>query len=366
MRTGIWLLLIFLPVILFSQLQYADSTSLHKHIVDQRIETLWRLSDSLATIDPAKAIVYTNLAILAAEKSGDIESQALSLNRLSALQLQRGHLDEALVADQKALSIYHRQPELSGYMNALDINASVYDRMIKILESDNVKVRKRNLSIFALLLLFISFLFISMYQLKSNSNKELIKANKEIQSKNEELTNAYHILDLVARNDPLTNLSNRRDIMEKLKYAQILFERNHKPFSIIMIDLDLFKEINDSFGHDAGDYALVYLAKLIQKAIRKQDIVSRWGGDEFLLLLPDTDLKGGKIVADKIRSHMASKSCIHNHKLISFTLSAGVSCYSEESDIDTCIKKADEALYLSKKNGRNQVTLFEETATSSK
>jgi diguanylate cyclase (GGDEF)-like protein len=361
MVRGIWLVLIIIPVLLFSKDYPKDSLAqIQAKSSEQSIETLWQLADAMTAKDPERAVVYINMAIILSQKTGDLEAQAISLNRLSSLQLQRGHLDEALAADQKALQIYHKQPGLSGYVDALDNNAQVYNRLIRSLEHDNMKVRKRYIGIFAILLLFITFLFVSMYQMKSIANKKLIIANKEVQNKNEELSNAYQILDLVARKDPLTNLSNRRDILEKLKYAQITFERNHKAFSIIMADVDLFKEINDTFGHDAGDFVLIFLSKLMQKTLRKQDIISRWGGDEFLILLPDTDIKGGKVVAEKIRANLALKACIYGQIHINMTLSLGVCSYTENGDIDVCIRKADEALYSSKKNGKNQVTIGED------
>ncbi|HPT72963.1 MAG TPA: diguanylate cyclase [Candidatus Cloacimonadota bacterium] len=349
---------ILLPLFLFAQ-DIAPNKNTATHHSSANIEALWKKADSLSVNDPKKSTVYLNMAVALSIKADDREAQALSLNRLSSIYLQLGDVDKALEAEQKALMIYHKQPELNGYVDALKINAKLYKSKLQKLEHENWLVRKRYLSVFGFLILFVSFLFISLYQYKVSANRKLVKANSEIQHKNDELSNAYQILDLVARKDPLTNLSNRRDIIEKLKYSQITFERNHKPFSLVMTDIDFFKNINDTYGHEAGDYVLVFLAKLLQKTLRKQDIISRWGGDEFLLLLPDTDLEGGVVVGEKIKMHLEQKSCLYGKHHIKFTVSSGVTCYAAEGEIHDTIRQADEAMYASKQNGRNEVTAYQ-------
>ncbi len=358
MIKGIWLLLILFPILLFSQdHNMINMPIIHGKPQGLKIEDYLTISDSVARKNPQKATIYINMAIHLAQNSGDIGTQALCLNRLCALQLKSGHVTEALSANQKALMIFHLRPELAGHIEALEDQAHIYDRMVKSLQYSNLKIYKRDSNIFGILLILITFMFVYLYLMKSVTTRKLIKAYMEIHVINEELTNANHILDLVARKDPLTNLSNRRDMAEKLEYAQITYERNHIQFSIMMLDIDFFKQINDSDGHDAGDFVLVYLSQLMEKTLRKQDIVSRWGGDEFLILLPETDMESAKIVYKKILDKIEIMPCIYRTKQISIRLSAGVSSYSENSDIDYCIQKADQALYMSKNNGRNQISI---------
>jgi diguanylate cyclase (GGDEF)-like protein len=102
-----------------------------------------------------------------------------------------------------------------------------------------------------------------------------------------------------SRTDPLTKLSNRRDMLEKIEFERIRFERSKRPFVFILCDIDKFKNFNDEYGHKTGDFVLVSIAKLMLETMRKQDQVCRWGGEEFLLLLPETEFEGGGILAEK-------------------------------------------------------------------
>lgn len=163
-------------------------------------------------------------------------------------------------------------------------------------------------------------------------------------------------LDSLSRIDPLTKLSNRRDILEKMEYEQAKYERFGKGFSIIFGDIDYFKKINDQFGHDAGDCVLKEVADILKNSIRKVDFVARWGGEEFLAVLTETNFSGAARVAEKIRI------AIENHKYDSdknpghVTMSFGVACHvGKEGKIDELIKTADKLLYKAKENGRNQV-----------
>ena len=163
-------------------------------------------------------------------------------------------------------------------------------------------------------------------------------------------------LDSLSRIDPLTKLSNRRDILEKLEYEQAKYERFGKDFSIILGDIDFFKKINDQFGHDAGDCVLKVIADILKSSIRKIDHVARWGGEEFLAVLTETNFSGAARVAEKIRI------AIENHKYDSdknpghVTMSFGVACHvGKDGKIDELIKTADKLLYKAKENGRNQV-----------
>jgi len=189
------------------------------------------------------------------------------------------------------------------------------------------------------------------------SQWKLMLANEEIKRQKEELGAAYQKMEILARTDPLTNLSNRRDFYEKLVYERFRSERSGKPFSLVLGDIDNFKSYNDRFGHDCGDFILVETANIIKSVVRKQDVVGRWGGEEFILLLPEATLPGGERVAEGIRQKIAAESfCFDKHRF-SLTMTFGVSEFDGSSDIDPCIKMADEALYLGKIKGKNCVVL---------
>jgi diguanylate cyclase (GGDEF)-like protein len=188
---------------------------------------------------------------------------------------------------------------------------------------------------------------------------ELKFSREELKLSYQKLQDAYRDLDLAARTDSLTRLSNRRDIIEKMEYEKQRFERNKKPFSLVLSDIDNFKAVNDRYGHDCGDFILVSAANLMRSTVRKQDTVARWGGEEFLLLLPETDLKGGKVVAENIQKELNNNSYAYNEYDLRITMTFGVSSFFPGETIDQCIRKADEALYDGKKSGKNCIVLSE-------
>ncbi len=171
-----------------------------------------------------------------------------------------------------------------------------------------------------------------------------------------ELVRLKKELEKTARTDPLTQLPNRRDIEEKLQYEANRVDRNKRGFSIALADIDFFKKVNDVYGHDAGDHMLVEIAKLLRKNSRKQDVVCRWGGEEFLILLPETPVAGAKVWAEKARAAIEAHQMTHNKQDIRVTMSLGISFYQcAKKNVKEIIKEADECLYLAKGNGRNRV-----------
>jgi len=177
----------------------------------------------------------------------------------------------------------------------------------------------------------------------------------KLQETLEEIKKLNKKLEIAAKTDPLTGLMNRKAFMSMAEYEKKRFTRSKKPFSIIMCDIDHFKSINDSMGHDAGDYVLVQIAKLLKKSVRQQDTVCRWGGEEFIILLPETDLAGGKKLADKLRKTIESGEFHFNSRKLKITMSFGISFCEQNVTVYTYIKEADELMYQAKKSGRNRV-----------
>ncbi|MBN2403534.1 MAG: diguanylate cyclase [Spirochaetes bacterium] len=190
------------------------------------------------------------------------------------------------------------------------------------------------------------------------TNQELKQANKIISEKNIQLGETMKQLEIAARTDPLTNLLNRRRIIELIEIEAIRFARNKKLFSIVIADIDFFKSINDNYGHDEGDVVLKSIADTITATIRKQDSVSRWGGEEFLILLPETDANGAKNLTGKIREKLAVSSLVPLNIDLKVTMTFGIAEYDENIFIDSTIKKADIALYEGKNKGRNCVVIY--------
>ena len=170
-----------------------------------------------------------------------------------------------------------------------------------------------------------------------------------------ELESAYKKMEELAGTDTLTGLYNRRALLERIEIETVRMGRTWKPFSFIMLDIDNFKKINDTFGHECGDTVLVTLAKTLKSSLRLQDVSARWGGEEFLLLLPETTIDGAFRLAEKIRRNIEKLRISCGSNEIQFTVSAGVSCYDHPGPIEAIIRKADKALYNAKKSGKNRV-----------
>ncbi len=162
----------------------------------------------------------------------------------------------------------------------------------------------------------------------------------------------YHEL---AIKDPLTKVFNRKKFYEDLDVEIERARRYKHIISLIMLDIDHFKNVNDRFGHQEGDRILMEIVSLIRQTIRKNDVFARYGGEEFILFLPETTLEGSLLIAERLRDMIARNDF---HLPQSITCSFGVATFEGESDVDAFIKKADDALYTAKKNGRNRVEAF--------
>ncbi len=165
-------------------------------------------------------------------------------------------------------------------------------------------------------------------------------------------------LEHLSRTDGLTGLINRRALTDSLGYEIDRAKRYGSELSVILIDIDNFKEINDSHGHDIGDRALQLLSATLKTKLRKTDIAGRYGGDEFMLILSETSLSGAESLAAKILSEIRTTDLVlPDGKVLRLSLSMGVACVEgEREDIDSLVKKADAAMYSSKQGGRDRIS----------
>lgn len=164
------------------------------------------------------------------------------------------------------------------------------------------------------------------------------------------------ILDM-SITDELTSLYNRRKIMEILKIEIDRAKRYSYDLALIIADIDFFKRINDTYGHNMGDTVLKKVSMILRNSIRKVDYVGRFGGEEFIIISPETSLQNAMLLAERIRKIF--NSFIIEGLNAPVTLSFGISVYTPEKDLDTFINEADTALYEAKKSGRNQVKIYE-------
>lgn len=166
---------------------------------------------------------------------------------------------------------------------------------------------------------------------------------------------AQEMLEKAARTDMLTGLSSRMDFNEHFDTELSRYSRTYHPFSLVLSDIDHFKKVNDTYGHDCGDYVLTRIADIMRNSTRKQDVVGRWGGEEIILLLPETDSRQAGLLAEKIREIIASTRFVHKGNDFSVTMSFGVSMFTKEMTKESLIKTADNKLYQAKAAGRNKV-----------
>jgi len=159
----------------------------------------------------------------------------------------------------------------------------------------------------------------------------------------------------LAITDSLTQIMNRRGLTVGLLDAMSQAERYSTPLTIAMIDIDHFKQVNDTHGHEAGDKVLKDVAAILSEALRMPDKVGRYGGEEFLIMLPHTTLAQGRKIADRIRASVSKWEFDIGEKKIKLTISIGVIQYKAGEDLENFLSQADKALYEAKAGGRNQV-----------
>jgi len=171
-------------------------------------------------------------------------------------------------------------------------------------------------------------------------------------------TLAHQELKRISSTDYLTNLPNRRSFIDSANYIHKVTNRNNSAVSLAMADIDHFKQFNDQYGHDCGDFVLQQVASLFKRHLREQDIVARWGGEEFIFLFPNTPVEGAVIALDKLRVALENMQFEYESQAISIRVTFGVSSFTEQSGLETVIDQADLALYQGKNSGRNCVQLF--------
>lgn len=187
----------------------------------------------------------------------------------------------------------------------------------------------------------------SELKIRVKTHLELYILKKELKEKNK-------LLEIAALTDHLTSLYNRRFILDFLENETARISRGTPSSGIVILDIDNFKSFNDTYGHEAGDLILVEVSKVLKESVRKNDKVARWGGEEFLIVLPETTLFDARNVGEKIRSNIERLLIMYNETKLAITITAGCSTL-ENNDIDSAINRADEKLYIGKERGKNRV-----------
>ena len=187
------------------------------------------------------------------------------------------------------------------------------------------------------------------------SRAEMGETRGELKSIRDQLNEAREAV----QHDPLTGVLNRRGMDIVLPREVARARRVNAPLSVGMVDLDHFKHINDTFGHQAGDRVLVHMTELMRSVLRETDLIVRYGGEEFLVILPDTDMQGARLVLDRLQDIVVKSPVIHEGRRISVGFSAGVAQFRDDDNGATLVLRADRALQSAKRGGRSQVVLAE-------
>ena len=180
-----------------------------------------------------------------------------------------------------------------------------------------------------------------------------VSAALRVKRLQDELRERNAELEAISRTDTLTGLPNRRHLQEHLMAAASSARRRPETMAVLMIDVDHFKGVNDRFGHDAGDVVLRAIGTRLASACRQEDIVGRWGGEEFLVVAPSTDVAGAAVLAERFREEAAAEPVFVGEETVMMTVSIGSAVGT--GDVDAVLRDADAALYAAKSGGRNRV-----------
>lgn len=281
-------------------------------------------------------------------------SQSLSKNvLLSLLSYEQNGLSWITPVDDKEVHNIHKALKIEPYISQ-DFN--IYD----IWEKYEYTIIVLALSIFIIVLLALKLMIVNK-RLK-NQNKEIedfnIELEQKVKTRTKELFIANEKLQEMVSKDFLTGVSSRLYFYEQSQSAFEFARRAKMPLSVLLFDIDKFKEVNDTYGHDGGDEVLKKFAIKIKENLRQSDIFGRLGGEEFCICINNIDIKGAVALANKLRIVIERTNCDIESRVIHITTSIGVAQMdSGDSNIDDIIKRADIALYQAKSRGRNQVVV---------
>ena len=194
-------------------------------------------------------------------------------------------------------------------------------------------------------------------------HEQLAHTLEEVRVKNDQLEEAVEKLEMMASTDPLTGIANRRAFNQAMERRFAEAMRHDHDLAMIMIDLDGFKQLNDRLGHQAGDLILQRTGRILEANCRRSDLAGRFGGDEFVILLPETDLSTARVAAERIKDefeHAAAAMLAHANPPVPVSMSIGISClrHSQPVNPDQLVAHADEALYKAKATGKTRIIIY--------
>jgi diguanylate cyclase (GGDEF)-like protein len=287
--------------------------------------------------DYETSLEYFNSSLSIYEELGNKYGMASELRNM-------GILFNEMCETTKAIDFSTRALALAREIGAIDCEKMVCENLSKTYEMlgdylNALKYHKR-----------FKELNDEIYSAEQGRKIARIEAKAEIEKKQKEA----EVWKLASRTDPLTTLANRRGMIEKIEEEIHRLEGDGKQFSIVISDIDYFKKINDTYGHECGDRVLIEVAETIKQNLAENFTPARWGGEEFLILMPDTPIDEAFNITEKIRTSIERHEFEFDNQKLAVTMSFGLCQFSRGMSLNDCIRKADEALYEAKQSGRNR------------
>lgn len=299
------------------------------------------LAEIQSELSELKEEKITITSELTKKKKELIAQQELIIKTKIKHQKQEEALEKKLLKLKR--DIRHNEEKLTLKTNQLSIKNTIIEKKEQKI-SGQQKLLYITISI-ALIILILKFIVLKI----SNKRK---KANSELEHLNEQL---YEL----ATKDDMTNLYNRRHFLELAQRELSKLQRTQSSGVVLMIDIDHFKDVNDNYGHAAGDQAIINVANILKDNLREYDIVGRLGGEEFSMFLPNSEIDIAIQIAERIRKKVSALSTLFQHSTIKLTISVGLTArLDDENAIEQILHRADKALYQAKSSGRNKVVLL--------
>jgi diguanylate cyclase (GGDEF)-like protein len=295
----------------------------------------------LKAFDLARDVQERSIQKDAAEVLNALYAQQGNFRRAYEFQRAYSEITEQIFSKENYEKITTLQTAYQAEKQGQEIELLKKQSEIKELEVKRQRLWLGLIATGLVLLACLAFVLFNRYQLKAKTTAELEAA--------------YGRMSQLAQHDELTGLYNRRSANECIEIEMVRMGRTNRPFSLILLDVDDFKFINDTYGHDCGDLVLKSLADLLRSQVRAADVAARWGGDEFIVILPETSHEGAVILAEKLQAAVDALRLRYDSREVLFTVTLGVSFYDKLGAPSECLRSADEALYTGKRAGKNKV-----------
>jgi diguanylate cyclase (GGDEF)-like protein len=302
---------------------------------------------------------YTQALELAEGQIPTVERDAL--DKLARLHMVRGEPDQAIAAYERymdareALWEQRNQETLAELEVQYDVAERERELRLATAESalQAAELEQRNQLLIAISIAAVVLLGLIVIILRNNQERGRLQ--RDLADRNAELEQALEQIGQLANRDPLTQLRNRRSFLDIAGQEIARARRKSLPMSVLVIDIDHFKQLNDDHGHAVGDEVLVQVAAELRKTLREQDVICRWGGEEFVAMITEADGAQAELIAERARTAIEATRFAHEGTELPLSITIGVAQLAESLDIEEAIDAADQAMYQGKRTGRNRV-----------